>query len=248
MKIIRVLIIIYVLFSFSSCSIGLVAVHNEFPFLCFYKKCRKAQKVESNRQWQMAKNRSNNVGKRNKNKRNRISNTAPIVKQNKKSINKKEVDPQKQLLTQTSVNDSVKINSQLNSVLHSDTIVAVKPLLNADSSNTITLNNIIINFPFDDSNITSKDEVLIKEYVNKIDLEKIKMIAITGFTDSDGSDDYNKKLSLSRAKKVYDYIKLCGVPASKLSIKWLGESSPKNANTTVEEKSENRRVETVQEE
>jgi outer membrane protein OmpA-like peptidoglycan-associated protein len=219
-----------------------------FHFCAFIKNVvkHKKSKVIVNGKWQ--KNRSNDVDKRNRNKRNKISNTATIVKQNKKSINKKEVDPQKQLLTQTSVNDSVKINSQLNSVLHSDTIVAVKPLLNADSSNTITLNNIIINFPFDDSNITSKDEVLIKEYVNKIDLEKIKMIAITGFTDSDGSDDYNKKLSLSRAKKVYDYIKLCGVPASKLSIKWLGESSPKNANTTVEEKSENRRVETVQEE
>lgn len=248
MKFLGAVVILSVLFTLSSCSLGLVAVHNEFPFLCFFKKCRKAQKVESKRHWQMAKSKSNNVGKRNRNKRKRNNNnTTSIVKQNKKSINRKEVDPpvdpQKQLLTHTSVTDSVKINSQLKSVLHSDTLVAVKPPLNADSLNTISINNIIVNFPFDDSNITKKDHVLIKEYINKIDLKKIKMIAVTGYTDSDGSNDYNEKLSLSRAKKVCDYLKTCGVPSAKLSIKWLGESSPKNMNTTAVEKSENRRVE-----
>lgn len=243
MKFFGRLVILCVLFSISSCSLGLVAVHNELPFFCFYKKCRKAQKVESQRHWQMAKSRTNNVGKRNRNKRNR--NNTSIVKQNKKNINKKEVVPQKRLLTHIFFTDSIKNNSQLKSALHSDTLVAVTTPLNSDSVNTISINNIIINFPFDDNNITKEDQVLIREYVNKIDFNKVKMIAVTGFTDSDGSNQYNEQLSLSRAKKVSDYLKSCGVSSTKLNIKWLGESSLKNANITVDEKSESRRVEIV---
>ncbi|MEO6903007.1 MAG: OmpA family protein [Bacteroidia bacterium] len=243
MKIFGVLVVLSILFTFSSCSLGLVAAHNEFPFLCFYRKCRKAQKAESKRHWQIAKSRSNNVGNRNRSKRNNNNNSAPIiVKQNKKRKTNNEAIPQKKLLVHAIVTDSVENNSIINTLHQSDALAAENPP-NIESVTTISINNIIVNFPFDDSNITKKDEALIKEYVNKIDFEKIRMIAVTGFTDSDGSDEYNKKLSLSRAKKVGDYLKICGVPSSKLSIKWLGESSPKNLNTTVDEKSENRRVE-----
>lgn len=50
MKQIRWIIILCVLFLFSSCSIGLLAVHEEPPFLCFKKKCREMAKNGGNKQ------------------------------------------------------------------------------------------------------------------------------------------------------------------------------------------------------
>jgi hypothetical protein len=37
--------ILYVSFSLSSCSLGLVATHAEPPFICFKKKCREMAKI-----------------------------------------------------------------------------------------------------------------------------------------------------------------------------------------------------------
>ena len=40
------LLVICGAFLFSSCSLGLVAVHSEAPFICFKRKCREMAKME----------------------------------------------------------------------------------------------------------------------------------------------------------------------------------------------------------
>jgi len=70
-------------------------------------------------------------------------------------------------------------------------------------------------------------------------------IQLEGHTDSIGSDDYNMKLSRSRADAVYDYLVSQGVPASGLSSVGLGKSGPVATNDTAEGRQQNRRVEMV---
>lgn len=68
-------------------------------------------------------------------------------------------------------------------------------------------------------------------------------ILVTGHTDSDGTEQYNKTLSEQRAKAVSDYSTTQGVNSSRLSITGLGEKEPIALNETVEGKRLNRRVE-----
>lgn len=67
-------------------------------------------------------------------------------------------------------------------------------------------------------------------------------IKITGHTDADGSDAYNKELSERRAKAIQDFFVKNGLPPHKLVIDFKGESHPIDNNRTDEGKQKNRRV------
>lgn len=68
---------------------------------------------------------------------------------------------------------------------------------------------------------------------------------IGGFTDADGDDQYNLKLSQERADAVLSQLAAMGVDKSRLSAKGYGESKPISDNSTPEGKANNRRVEFV---
>ena len=68
-------------------------------------------------------------------------------------------------------------------------------------------------------------------------------ILIEGHTDNVGDDKSNEILSQKRANSVGDYLKAQGIPESRITIKWYGESQPKTDNSTDALKAENRRVE-----
>jgi outer membrane protein OmpA-like peptidoglycan-associated protein len=68
-------------------------------------------------------------------------------------------------------------------------------------------------------------------------------ILVTGHTDSDGSDDYNKKLSEDRATSVSDYMKTMGIATARITPVGLGETEPVATNDTPANKQLNRRVE-----
>ena len=68
-------------------------------------------------------------------------------------------------------------------------------------------------------------------------------ILIEGHTDDSGAEDYNMQLSEKRARAVADYLVSQGVDRSRLEIKWYGESQPKYANDSEENRQKNRRVE-----
>jgi OOP family OmpA-OmpF porin len=93
-----------------------------------------------------------------------------------------------------------------------------------------------------------KDE-LKEEYFNYLsDMARIVndhtdlRIKITGHTDADGSDEYNKDLSQRRAKMIQDFFVKQGVPISKLVVEFKGESEPVDNNKTDNGKQRNRRV------
>ena len=71
----------------------------------------------------------------------------------------------------------------------------------------------------------------------------LQLIEISGHTDSDGSDVYNKTLSQGRAKSVVDYLISKGIEATKLRAVGYGKSKPIDTNQSAEGKAINRRVE-----
>jgi len=70
-------------------------------------------------------------------------------------------------------------------------------------------------------------------------------LSIEGHTDSVGSDEYNQKLSESRAKSVFEYLSQAGVVTDIMQQKGFGKTQPRASNDTAKGRQENRRVEIV---
>lgn len=70
-------------------------------------------------------------------------------------------------------------------------------------------------------------------------------VQISGFTDNVGTAAYNLKLSVDRAKAVFDYLVMRGIAASRLSCKGFGNTRPVADNNTPEGRAKNRRTEIV---
>lgn len=70
-------------------------------------------------------------------------------------------------------------------------------------------------------------------------------IEADGFTDSTGSEAFNRQLSEKRAMMARDFLVSQGVPPDSIVFKGMGEASPIASNDTDEGRQENRRVELV---
>jgi Outer membrane protein and related peptidoglycan-associated (lipo)proteins len=68
---------------------------------------------------------------------------------------------------------------------------------------------------------------------------------IGGHTDSDGSAEHNKKLSLERAEAVKQQLVSMGIAADRLTTQGYGSTKPVADNSSPENKAKNRRVEFV---
>lgn len=68
-------------------------------------------------------------------------------------------------------------------------------------------------------------------------------ILVEGHTDDVGTDAYNLTLSQKRADAVGNFLKNAGIAATRLTIKWYGESQPKVENNSDANRALNRRVE-----
>jgi len=70
-------------------------------------------------------------------------------------------------------------------------------------------------------------------------------LRIEGYTDSEGPDAREVKLSLRRAKAVARYLQMQGIDASRMDVEGFGKSKPLAPNDTPEGMARNRRVEMV---
>lgn len=113
----------------------------------------------------------------------------------------------------------------------------------------ISKSNIVYNFPdinFDfDSAILKKYAFEILDSIGKeIVIKKKKKLIIKGHTDKIGQEDYNKKLSLMRAKSVYHYLMgKYDLPEKDFTVKGCGSTEPITDNKT--NQFVNRRVEII---
>ncbi len=78
------------------------------------------------------------------------------------------------------------------------------------------------------------------EYLKKSPELRFQVI---GHTDLHGTDEFNNKLSLERARAVKDYLVKKGIEASRLTIRGAGKTEPKVAKTGPEYDEQNRRTE-----
>jgi len=72
-----------------------------------------------------------------------------------------------------------------------------------------------------------------------------RTVAIEGYTDSVGSEDYNQRLSERRADSVKSYLAGQGIGSIRLSASGKGESDPVAANDSASGRQQNRRVEVI---
>ncbi len=107
------------------------------------------------------------------------------------------------------------------------------------------------NFDTNSANLKPAADKKLGEVVDFAAQYKDSSLAVTGYTDSRGSDKLNQKLSAKRAESVKAYLVKKGVAAERITTKGEGAANPVGDNATKEGRAKNRRVEirsTVREE
>lgn len=135
----------------------------------------------------------------------------------------------------------VKSKEECSCTMESPNLVLRDPPIQLDESKTIEFKNVL--FDFDQSLITSESEKELNEVAKAMKRKSSWIIEVIGHTDIMGSAEYNVGLSRKRAEAVVDYLKQKGISADRLSIKYLGSSTPIANNESAEGRSLNRRVE-----
>ncbi len=127
--------------------------------------------------------------------------------------------------------ETVLNNSEITAIINKDTVLSK------------TLN---INFQFDSDKITDSSSFKILAQVKELlKLHKKITLKVCGHTDNHGDKDYNKKLSLARAKTVALYLTSHGIEQTRISYAGFGDTMPVATNETEEGRAKNRRVEFV---
>ena len=114
-------------------------------------------------------------------------------------------------------------------------------LRRAEVGASFILRNIF--FDFDKSDLKTESYVELNKLVDYLNKNKTVTIEIGGYTDNQGGDEYNKNLSLNRAKSVYNYLISKGIKADRLSYVGYGKDNPVATNDTEEGRAANRRTE-----
>jgi outer membrane protein OmpA-like peptidoglycan-associated protein len=103
-----------------------------------------------------------------------------------------------------------------------------------------TINDIL--YDYNSDVLKDKSKFILREFARYMKSNELIEITIQGHTDSDGDDAKNLDLSERRAQGVKNYLVSLGIDESRLEAKGLGETQPKVANDTAENKAKNRRT------
>ncbi len=104
---------------------------------------------------------------------------------------------------------------------------------------------LLIHFEKDRPELTSAARGQLDLFLKECPLEGEYAFTLNGHTDSDGSDDYNNRLSEARALAVMRYLLDRGIPADVVHVAHSGESTPIRPNSQDEGMAQNRRVSIV---
>ena len=97
-------------------------------------------------------------------------------------------------------------------------------------------------FDFDKAVLKPEGKATLQSLVAKLKDTDIEVIVATGHTDWTGSDAYNLKLSMRRAKAVKAFLVSKGIPEARVFVEGKGERNPIADNHTKEGRAKNRRV------
>lgn len=102
---------------------------------------------------------------------------------------------------------------------------------------------LLVFFEFDKAELQPESRAELDRVVEFLQNNPTVNISIEGHTDDQGTADYNKKLSESRAESVKRYLIAGGVPASRITSQGFGKTRPLMQGTSEEARARNRRVE-----
>jgi outer membrane protein OmpA-like peptidoglycan-associated protein len=114
-------------------------------------------------------------------------------------------------------------------------------LKNIEEGSSIILENIF--FEFNKTDLLPKSYAELDNIASFMLENDIKKIEISGHTDSEGSEQYNQKLSEGRAKSVVNYLVSKGIEINRMNAVGYGKSRPVETNLSDAGKAQNRRVE-----
>jgi outer membrane protein OmpA-like peptidoglycan-associated protein len=100
-------------------------------------------------------------------------------------------------------------------------------------------------FSFDSAILEAKQLDELKMVARLIRENSIVEVISIGHSDSAGDKEYNKTLSLQRAKNVADKLAVYGVPKSLIQLKYYGDANPLEPTTNNKPNAKNRRVEII---
>ena len=84
----------------------------------------------------------------------------------------------------------------------------------------------LVYFKWDSPKIVPSSNKILKKAISEAKKESTTYIEIVGHTDRAGDKKYNKKLSLNRAKNIYNILQKKGISKEKISTYYYGESNP----------------------
>ncbi len=135
-------------------------------------------------------------------------------------------DSQNFELTDKDVNQTRFLNVELNAIQQGTTIV---------------LNNLF--FDYDSEKVQTQSETELNKIAEFLKLNSTLKVEIAGHTDNQGSDAYNKKLSLARAQTVVNKLIERGIEKNRLTFVGYGATQPVADNDTEAGRQLNRRTE-----
>ena len=101
-----------------------------------------------------------------------------------------------------------------------------------------------VHFVSGKSYLTDYSKGILNKLIKILNDDKANMVNIFGYADSQGTDEYNMKLSQTRIESVIEYLTSKGIAANRIiHQKAFGEANPVASNDTEEGRLKNRRVE-----
>jgi outer membrane protein OmpA-like peptidoglycan-associated protein len=117
----------------------------------------------------------------------------------------------------------------------------IKPATSIMKGEVLILDKVL--FQFNSAVLENTSATQLDKLVAFLQSNNTMKILVKGHTSSEGSDEYNQKLSENRSKAVVDYLKAKGIAQERVSFKGFGKSQPVSGNDTESSRQMNRRVE-----
>jgi len=103
----------------------------------------------------------------------------------------------------------------------------------------------LLYFELNSNELTQESQKLIAEIVTAVQRRQSRDISLIGHTDRLGSDEHNRRLSLQRAKVVFDLLRAADIAESDMTIIYHGEGNPLIPTADNIAEPRNRRVEVM---
>jgi outer membrane protein OmpA-like peptidoglycan-associated protein len=145
---------------------------------------------------------------------------------------------------QLSIEQQARIDAELvaaNALADLAKLAAVKE---EERGLVITLSGSVL-FASNESTLLPAAQNRLNKVADALMVTKQKQLIIEGFTDSQGSSEYNLALSQRRADTVRSYLISRGYSSALIHTRGIGEERPVSDNNSAEGRANNRRVEIV---